>query len=51
MGDLLWFVAELCTAIGCDMESVMETNIKKLKERYPEGFEEEKSLHRKEGDI
>ena len=51
MGDLLWFIAELCTAIGCDMESVMKTNIKKLKERYPEGFEEEKSLHRKEGDI
>ena len=48
MGDLLWFIAELCTAIGCDMESVMETNIKKLKERYPEGFDEEKSLHRKE---
>ena len=51
MGDLLWFIAELCTAIGCDMESVMKTNIKKLKERYPEGFDEEKSLHRKEGDI
>lgn len=51
MGDLLWFIAELCTAIGCDMESVMKSNIKKLKERYPEGFEEDKSLHRKEGDI
>jgi len=26
-------------------------NIAKLKARYPEGFEETKSLHRKEGDI
>ena len=29
----------------------MQTNIDKLKARYPEGFSADRSLHRKEGDI
>ena len=50
-GDLLWFIAEYCTAYGWELEDVMQTNIDKLIARYPEGFSAEKSLHRKEGDI
>ena len=51
LGDLLWFVAEYCTALGWDLEDVARMNIDKLKARYPEGFDADKSLHRKEGDI
>lgn len=51
LGDLLWFIAEYCTAIGWTLEEVAQLNIDKLKARYPEGFSEDKSLHRKEGDI
>lgn len=51
VGDLLWFVAEYCTAKGWSLEDVMELNIEKLRARYPEGFEVDKSLHRKDGDI
>ena len=51
VGDLIWFVAEYCTAMGWDLDEVMELNITKLKARYPEGFEAEKSLNRAEGDI
>ena len=51
IGDLLWFIAEYCSINGWEMEEVMQLNIDKLKARYPEGFESEKSLHRKEGDI
>lgn len=51
LGDLLWFIAEYSTAMGWPLEEVMALNIAKLKARYPEGFEAEKSLHRKEGDI
>lgn len=51
VGDLLWFIAEYCTANGWNLEDVMKMNIDKLKERYPDGFEVEKSLHRKDGDI
>lgn len=51
VGDLLWFIAEYCTVLGWTLEDVMQTNIDKLKERYPNGFEAERSLNRKEGDI
>lgn len=50
-GDLLWFIAELCTTCGYDLDTVMKMNIAKLRARYPEGFDEEHSLHRAEGDI
>ena len=51
LGDLLWFVAEYCTANGWELEEIMQMNIDKLKARFPEGFNPEQSLHRKEGDI
>ena len=52
-GDLLWFVAEYCTAMGWNLEDVARDNIDKLIARYPveEGFSKERSLHREEGDI
>lgn len=49
VGDLLWFIAEYCTAKGWSLDDIMRMNIDKLKERYPEGFEEDKSFHRAEG--
>ena len=51
LGDLLWFIAEYCTGCGWDLGEVAQMNIDKLKARYPDGFEEERSLHRKAGDI
>lgn len=51
LGDLLWFVAEYCTAMGWTLSKVMELNIGKLKARYPQGFDEYLSLNRKDGDI
>lgn len=51
LGDLLWFIAEFCTAYGWKLEDIMQMNIDKLIARYPEGFDEEHSLHRKAGDI
>lgn len=51
VGDLLWFVAEWCTAWGLSLEDVCQQNYKKLKKRYSEGFDVEHSLHRLENDI
>lgn len=51
LGDLMWFIAEYCTANNWSLEDVMQMNIDKLMARYPEGFEAEKSLNRVEGDI
>ena len=51
LGDLLWFIAEYCTACDFTLEDVAKANIDKLKARYPEGFDADKSLNRKVGDI
>lgn len=51
LGDLLWFIAEYCTAMGWDLSYVAQMNIDKLRARYPEGFDSKHSLNRAEGDI
>lgn len=51
LGDCLWMIAEACEALGTTIELVMLKNIEKLRARYPEGFESERSLHRADGDI
>lgn len=48
VGDLLWGIAEFCTAQGWALEDVARANIDKLRKRYPDGFDAEKSLHREE---
>lgn len=50
-GDLLWFLAELVTCYGYDLDDIAKHNIEKLKKRYPNRFEVERSIHRAEGDI
>ena len=39
LGDVLWYVALMCDCAGLDMADVMEKNIHKLMERWPEGFD------------
>lgn len=51
LGDCMWMIAEACTALGFEMDDVMQTNIKKLKARFPDGFSVDKDLHRKAGDV
>lgn len=51
VGDLLWFIAEYCTAKGWNLSDVASANIDKLKSRYPDGFDTEHSVHRRENDI
>ena len=51
LGDVLWMVAEACTAMNWTLEEVAKANLSKLRDRYPDGFDAEKSLHRKEGDV
>lgn len=51
LGDLIWFIAEYCTANGWELDDICEMNIEKLMKRYPDGFETERSLKRVSGDI
>lgn len=48
LGDVLWYVVEAAHGLGFTLEQVAEHNIDKLKKRYPEGFDPERSLHRAE---
>lgn len=51
VGDLIWFIAEFLTSQGFSLDDCMQTNIDKLRKRYPEGFDAQHSLNRAEGDI
>lgn len=51
LGDVMWYVAMICHAMGWDLDEIMRLNIDKLKARYPEGFDTEKSNHRATGDV
>jgi NTP pyrophosphatase (non-canonical NTP hydrolase) len=46
IGDVLWYCAIALEALGTDFESVMQTNIDKLKTRYPEKFTEKSANNR-----
>ena len=48
LGDVLWYVAQLATGLDVGLDVVAQYNINKLKERYTDGFDSEKSIHRKE---
>ena len=51
LGDIMWYIAQACIALGISLEDVLDTNIQKLEARYPDGFEAFRSENRKEGDI
>lgn len=34
LGDVMWYVANLCTELGLDLETVLQKNELKLKRRY-----------------
>ena len=51
LGDFLWMIAEACTSVGATLSEIASMNIQKLRERYPDGFDPEKSRNRKKGDI
>lgn len=46
IGDCFWYLAALCTELNMDMSVVMEKNVAKLLERYPDGFNAEDSRRR-----
>ena len=48
LGDIAWYLAETATALDVSLEEVLERNIEKLRKRYPEGFDTEKSRSRRD---
>lgn len=45
-GDVLWYLAEIADALGVTLEDIARRNIDKLRKRYPEGFDPERSINR-----
>ena len=46
LGDIAWYLAETATALDLDLEDVFAANIEKLRKRYPEGFDSQRSINR-----
>jgi len=52
LGDVMWYFANACMALGMDPYEVIEENVRKLEARYPGGqFEISRSENRKAGDL
>lgn len=51
LGDVAWYLANSADAIGYSLEDIFRMNIKKLKTRYPNGFNTDNSVNRKPNDI
>lgn len=51
LGDVAWYLAVTAHVIGYDLEDILQMNVDKLKQRYPDGFDPTRSQHRKEDDI
>ena len=51
LGDIAWYLAEAATALDIPLEEILQANIDKLKKRYPEGFETQRSTMRLTGDL
>lgn len=51
LGDIAWYLAEAATVLEVPLEDILQANIDKLKKRYPEGFDREKSLLRRDGEF
>lgn len=48
LGDIAWYLAEAATALDMDLDDICKANIDKLKRRYPEGFDTNRSIGREE---
>lgn len=46
LGDVLWYVAGMATALGASLDDIAQQNVDKLRTRYPDGFSAEASAIR-----
>ena len=52
LGDIMWYFIQACIALDVSPEEIIEMNVDKLKDRYPDGeFDVHYSENRKQGDL
>lgn len=47
-GDVLWYVALACEALGVTMDEAAEANVEKLRKRYPDSYSHADSINRRD---
>ena len=45
-GDVLWYVATTASGLSYGLDEIMQHNIDRIRLRYPDGFDAERSIHR-----
>lgn len=48
LGDIAWYLAEAATALDVSLEEILQANVDKLRNRYPNGFDSNRSFQRTE---
>ena len=51
IGDILWYIANLCNVNKITMKECMESNVEKLRKRYPNGFTIKDALERADKNV
>lgn len=47
LGDVLWYIAAMCTELGINMDAVAKLNLAKNRHKYPDGqFDPQRSANR-----
>ena len=46
LGDVAWYLAETAYALDLSLEDILRGNLDKLKNRYPKGFDSDRSINR-----
>jgi NTP pyrophosphatase (non-canonical NTP hydrolase) len=47
LGDVLWYLTAICSKLDISLSEVMQENLNKSQERYPDGFTSTDSINRK----
>ncbi|WP_099301906.1 nucleoside triphosphate pyrophosphohydrolase family protein [Bacillus sp. Marseille-P3800] len=48
LGDVLWYLSQIARIAGLSLEEIAIANIDKLKNRYPNGFDSDRSVNRED---
>ena len=51
LGDVAWYLAVTAATIGYDLEEILQMNVDKLRKRYPDGFDPDRSNNRAPDDV
>lgn len=48
LGDVLWYIAITAEGLGYQLNEIAAHNVEKLRKRYPQGFDADRSINRDE---